>query len=187
MKKILAFNPNPIAKAFPMFADHFGIFEGNNFDILGVLCNKFITLKCGTKGYSIVNLGEYRFRKLFYYEKINQRPGNPIEFIKDKINKNYYIVLVLNGKHMSCINFPRDWFHNWIIYGYDDETMTFTVAGYLPSNETLSYEVIKLNYKDLEKAWPLDGVKTGYEGRYNDDHLCNLPENFMPEKINIAS
>ena len=60
----------------------------------------------------------------------------PIESIKNYIDNNKYVEIILNGKYLPFVNVDKDKFHDWLIIGYDDEKR-FIGYGYTKSKESI--------------------------------------------------
>jgi len=196
MRKILLFNPKPSARAYPRHADCFGILEGNDYDVFGILCNKFVSLMYlfFYRADAVFYLHEYSFRKMFEFEKISKRPSDMVEFVKKAINVDKYVTLVLNARKLSSLNYAHDRIHSWIIYGYDDDAMEFTAAGYKPEDNFVPmYESIKIKYLELDEAWSFPESINRRSRNYRktksyfnrDRFVSSLPSSFVPEQVNL--
>ena len=159
-QKILNFNVNPIVKTYNHHAFGIGIVTSIPQGINWVY-NNYIILSYYRGG------GVFTFD--FYMDYIYCQPifdrehlsdemmaimkWDAIDFIKEAINCNKYVVTCVNEyyipdreAYMSC-----RFVHNLIIYGYDDNKKIFYIAGYNDKNKYVTQEV---SFKNIKLAKP---------------------------------
>lgn len=153
MKKILPFCDNPIIKTYPYIAFYLGILEGNGVDVTKLLIKEFSNIFFFRGKIDFVASGF--FHKKYFYCKPNRFfIKKNIENIISEINKEHYIVVILNERYINTVNssLTVDFPHDWIIYGYDNEEKIFHCAGYVERFGLRRYESIKLSYSEIAEA-----------------------------------
>lgn len=191
VKVVLPFTSDAILSAYPFFSNFFGILQGHTYNVKGVAYNNFILL-----GYAL--LLDYLFftagfpegrkiRKYFCREKMQIQPDRVIEYLKDNLNLGKYAIIVLNAKHLSNVPFDREWYHDWMLYGYDDETESFSAFGTVVNTSCHAFvsRKIQISYDELRKALPSGNKNTHYHQQYMNNCFYWLPENFTLEPVNI--
>jgi hypothetical protein len=95
--------------------------------------------------------------------------------------------LAQEGWQVDDFYFDRDWLHDWLIYGYDDETQTFSAAGHTidTSCHAFQYTTIQIGYNELAKALAKKHEKVKHYGKFSplNNRIYWLPENYTPENI----
>ncbi|MDR1409868.1 MAG: hypothetical protein LBJ12_06350 [Oscillospiraceae bacterium] len=158
---------------YPSYADTLGILQGNGLDTRPVLYNNFTTLVFGTGRPYLIFLGGIPSGRCLKRQLRRTRttvdPDNAIEFVKKQLDENRYVLMILNAKELSNVLFDREWFHDWVIFGYDDAKRVFSASG---------YDVDTKNHAFVHKS-----IEIGY-----DDFLCALsPKTVEPELIWIPT
>lgn len=180
MKKILPFDPNTTVHSYHITAFYLGVLKANNISIDGILCNHFSTLSYwkGNVDYIENTYAKYRAFELQNIENIEINCSN----LKKILNSGYYAVIVLNQKFIKGSHFYnfKDDYHDFLLYGYDDEKQQFLFAGYVGS----VFSKFEVDYDKLvtyvEKA--LDNFRGYIEMR---NHIFKINSNYKEEKINI--
>lgn len=117
------------------------------------------------------------------YEVINDISKLTIEHIKKYIKNKKYIEVVLNLKKLEKNGgflFPD--FHNYLIYGYDNDTQKLFLLGYINKNNCKYYEKFSITYDEYNSALPKSGQKTGIENDIMSNHIFSY-DNFIDEKL----
>lgn len=182
MKKVLSFNLNTLVCSYHITAFYLGALKANKLDIDGILCNHFSTLSywSGNIDYRENTYAKYHGFELKNIEHID------ITFSKLKqfLDEDYYAVIVLNQKFIRGSYFynQKDDYHDFLLYGYDDEKQRLFFAGYL-QNVFTKFEV---EYKELKKY--VEGALDNFIG-YKEmrNHLFKIDDNYQPEKIDIQT
>ncbi|GGG07255.1 hypothetical protein GCM10010912_59890 [Paenibacillus albidus] len=96
-----------------------------------------------------------------------------IQFIKESIDDNNYIVLDVDEFYLPCSQRyqKKHFIHHTMICGYDDETLDFLIYGFYNQQK---YSLRYVEYKDLEKAF-LHSI-SAIDSRYI--HLITYNENY---------
>ena len=138
---------------YPYNAFYFGILEANNIDYTDIILNDFLELyyfkKCG------IHKIDFRKSGMFECNRFNSiefpETNDIIGTIKEHIDNGYYAILMLNQKYFQNENVQTTWnlCHDWLIYGYDDTTMSFYCSSYI--NDIM--DTINLNYSEVEIAF----------------------------------
>ena len=162
MKKILKFDSNAKLISFPFYADYLGVLQAYNYNVDDILVNNLLTMYYSPK---IQQIGFRNFKclqKLMKIEALFLDNNVPIESIKNYIDNNKYVEIILNGKYLPFVNVDKDKFHDWLIIGYDDDEKRFIGYGYTKSKEGVNrYSKVFINYADFVSAIPAKTIKTG--------------------------
>ena len=186
MKKILPFIQQTPLQYFAFYIDYFGPLMGQGYDVRGLLYNNFISIAYAPIMNEIFFLSGFppgrKIRKQYNRKLIRNMPEDPIMYIKKNIDYNRYAILMLDAQHMSEVPMSEEWFHEWLVYGYDDDEMIFHVSGYYRKNNArkMIYEPFKLNYDDFIKSLPPKGMKLPYMMKAQ---VFGLPDKYVSEKI----
>lgn len=187
MKKILPFEPHKEMTSYPFYSDYLGVLNAHGYDISNILFNNFMTLYY-SPGAKQIGFRNFKYMKtLFDCEKLVINYENPINSIKEQIDNNRYVEIILNCLALPFVKTERYKYHDWFIYGYDDENKCFLATGYLTESANqifFKYRQITISYDDFKKALPKPGVKTGFEKNILYNHTFCLPKNFKVEKRN---
>lgn len=192
MIKKLPFNNNSLIKTYPYFADYLGILDGCNINTDEFIINNFLSMNY------IPVTGQVNFSKktslknLFIIENFDVESSNIIAFIKENINQNRYVIILLNDN-----NFERKMehplgIHSWLVYGYNDAEKIFNVCGYIIENGCNIYKKIELRYDELRKSYPkhLTYIE---KNRISSNQTCEVPNNIIeknnkniPKKVSVC-
>lgn len=200
MKKILKFDSNAKLISFPFYADYLGVLQAYNYNVDDILVNNLLTMYYSPK---IQQIGFRNFKclqKLMKIEALFLDNNVPIESIKNYIDNNKYVEIILNGKYLPFVNVDKDKFHDWLIIGYDDDEKRFIGYGYTKSKEGVNrYSKVFINYADFVSAIPAKTIKTGFENNImynhyvylrstnNDSFLSKIKVKEFPEIITFRS
>jgi hypothetical protein len=167
-------------------ANPLGVLKGGGCDLSGLLYNNYIPAihhlaGNGHLGYSVVPVFQLAAESQFCKEKIDLR-GGQVAIVKEYLEKGRYLTVTLNARHLSNVPFDREWYHDWFIRGYDDETQSFFAVGFVvdTSCHALTYQHVEIGYADFLKALPPPDKKTDYA-----DTVSWLPESYTPPEINL--
>ena len=177
-KRTLPFDPQPPIKAFSFWGNYLGILQGHGHNVNGLLYNYYITLFYSVATNHLGYVFGLRAKWLFKNRRFKVPRKNPFNYIERCINEEKYVTIMLNAKFLSNVTFDREWYHDWMIYGYDKEERMFEAVGFIvdTSCHAFNYETIQISYDDFLQALP----PIGHKVRYN--FLSWLPKNFrMPE------
>ena len=167
MKKILPFCDNPIIKTYPYIAFYLGILEGNGIDITNLIIKEFSNVFF-FRGKLDFTASGFFHKKYFHFRPNRFFIKNNIENLICEINKERYVVVILNEKYINTVNV--DFPHDWLIYGYDNEEKVFYCAGYVESFGLRRYEAIKLSYAEIAEALKKCPIFNGYTFTSKDTH-----------------
>ena len=185
MKKILKFDSNAKLISFPFYADYLGVLQAYNYNVDDILVNNLLTMYYSPK---IQQIGFRNFKclqKLMKIEALFLDNNVPIESIKNYIDNNKYVEIILNGKYLPFVNVDKDKFHDWLIIGYDDEEKRFIGYGYTKSKEGVNrYSKVFINYADFVSAIPAKTIKTGFENNIMYNHVFQIDTNKLNERVN---
>lgn len=185
MKKILKFDSNAKLISFPFYADYLGVLQAYNYNVDDILVNNLLTMYYSPK---IQQIGFRNFKclqKLMKIEALFLDNNVPIESIKNYIDNNKYVEIILNGKYLPFVNVDKDKFHDWLIIGYDDDEKRFIGYGYTKSKEGVNrYSKVFINYADFVSAIPAKTIKTGFENNIMYNHAFQIDTNKLNERVN---
>lgn len=185
MKKILKFDLNVKLISYPFYADYLGVLQAHNHNVDDILVNNLLTLYYTPK---IQQVGFRNFKclqKLMKIEALLLDYNDPIKSIKDYIDNNKYVEIVLNGKYLPFANVDKDKFHDWLIIGYDDDEKGFIGYGYTKNKEGINrYSKVFINYADFVSAVPDKMINTGFEKNIMYNHVFKIDTNKLSEKVN---
>ncbi len=171
--------------SYPFYADYLGVLNGHGYAVSNILFNNFMTLYF-SPGAKQIGFRNFKYMKtLFKCDALIINYDNPIESIKKQIDNNKYVEIILNCLVLPFVKIEKYEYHDWLIYGYDDEAEQFLAAGYLtpPGQVFFKYNQIAISYNDFLNALPAPDVKTGFEKNQLYNHTFCLPENFKVEDI----
>ena len=119
-------------------------------------------------------IGQYSYCPFFSQyilnrEILHQCNSDIVSFFKKMIDDNYYVVLYVNHKMLSNTPFFQKEDHDnpVMIYGYDDNTEEFLVAGYFYHN---LYSFHRITYQDFMRAE--ENVKNSND--YSNDYIHRI-------------
>lgn len=126
----------------------------------------------------------------YYSDILDIRDGNIlsvssddiIDYIKEKINQGYYIILDLNYNKLKCEN-ENFWLHETLIYGYTQtEFATPILINGVFRQEKIAFDVVKSAYEDACKYYKED-LNRLYNRRawFYGITLLRIKENFINE------
>jgi len=205
MKKELPFISNPSMVSYPFYGCFLGILEACNIDASTLMFNHYLTLFYGMQLHYLFIWGGFvaggALRKLFCTEKVETLGDNPISFVKCCVDQNKYLTIVMNAKYIKPEYYTKDWLHEWMVYGYDDEANAFLVVGYARQSSdttTIRFHEAQVSYENFVLALPSKKVATGLNGLmdkifhisvgfdyYMNSTLYWLSPQVKVEKINI--
>lgn len=154
MAKVLPFCDTPIIKTYPYIAFYLGVLQSRGVDISDFIIKEFSHIFF-FRGKLDFSASGFFHKKYFYYKPNKYSLMKNINNIKREIDNNHYIIAILNEKHVSndSIFLDFDYYHDWIIYGYDDIKKELYCAGYYGENLKLRrYGTKKITYGDVESA-----------------------------------
>lgn len=152
--KVLPININPIIKTYPYNGFYLGVLEASGYDISDIVINDFFNIFYfkDKKGCHIDFLGSGNVEKNRFIRKYDIDTKHVSEkLIKEKINNNYYIMVNINEKFLDVDTVYRneDFYHDWFIYGYNDEKQVFLCCGFINKKEGIVYGTIEVPYNNL--------------------------------------
>ena len=188
MKKILPIDPSPIIKTYPSEGNYLSILNANGFDTDGILINHYINIYYSQNSIGFI---EYDYIKTNKFQRMdfNFSRHNLINKIKEELNNNHYVSLILNeylikSTQIQCSN---NYCHDWLIYGYDDDTCLFKTLGYYSrqSEKNKIYGTLDISYNDiLESAISALQIDHKYKGSSIDNHSAWINRNNIEEAVN---
>lgn len=132
MKKILPFQETPWINTYPNIAFYVGVLEATNRDITKVLMNEFLDIfffrgKLDFTATGFFHKKYFRQKRICFLKMLN------VQEMITQIDQNRYIVAVLNHHEIQnpMIRSAANYYHDWLIYGYDTEKEVFYCSGYL--------------------------------------------------------
>lgn len=163
-KQLVTENYEPIINSYWFWADQF-LITRNLANSENWLFNEFINLRCAKKNpFSLYFYNEdYRNKMVEFYncpfldfqkinfEIINNFYGdNIISFIKSEINKDNYVLLMVDRFYLSSYKINKQSYHQLLLHGYNDLTKTI----YYSDNSTNGkYEsIITATYDEMSNA-----------------------------------
>lgn len=182
-KRILPIESNPFIKSYPYYAIYLGVMEANGYDTKGIYFNHFNELT-----YSMYHK-ELNFKNRLYTQSIMNlqrfkalREDDAVDFVKKYIDEGFYICIILNGKDIA--GYKRKFYHDWLIYGYDDERQILYLIGYTVFKGTNKYEAFKIKYDDLIRSLPKKKDERYLRNNFMYNHIFKVPLDYKPEDIN---
>lgn len=154
MKKILPFSDKPFIKTYPYIAFYLGILEGNGINLSHFLIKNFTHTFLFNGKLDFVTSGFFQ-KKHFHFKYNRFLIKTNIENIIKEIQKNHYVIVILNEKYITnpLVSVDFDFPHDWLIYGYDREEEFFYCAGYHGKNFYLrKYGTVKISFSEVQKA-----------------------------------
>ena len=173
--------------SYPFYSDYLGVLNAYGHDVSNILFNNFMTLYY-SPGAKQIGFRNFKYMKtLFKCEKLIINYDDPISSIKKQIDSNKDVEIILNCLVLPFVKTEKYEYHDWFIYGYDDENKHFLAAGYLtqPALVFFKYQQTTIAFDDFIKALPAPDIKTGFEKNILYNHTFCLPENFKVEEINM--
>lgn len=153
-KNILPFEENVLIKTYNYISFYLGILNSNNKNIDTLLLNEFLHIFFFRNRVDFVSSGHYH-NKRFHYKNIKKKISKSINEIKKELDKNHYVIIILNEHYISNeeIHTNSNYYHDWLIYGYDDKNSVFYCSGYIGENLLCRrYGTIKISYSDISNS-----------------------------------
>lgn len=154
MKKILKFDDNPPIKTYPYIAFYLGILMGNSMDIDNLLIKRFTNIFYFNSKIDFVSSG-YFHRRLFSHELHRYHYLKNIKNIKKELINEKYVIIILNEKYIDSLNckLKENYYHDWLIYGFDDNDESFYCCGYIGKDRKIrEYKSIKIPYNEIQNS-----------------------------------
>ncbi len=152
--KILPISSEPFIKTYLFNGLYLGILEANNINIDDVLINEFLNVfyfRARKGGHlDFCGSGYVEKNRFFIKHDIDLETISP-EFIINKIDNNYYLMVNLQEKYLGLDygNCEYDRSHDWMIYGYDDIKKVFFCYGYIVKINGTVFGSVQVKYDDL--------------------------------------
>lgn len=150
----LPFNIDKQFITYPFNCVYLGILEAAGYNIDNIILREYMHLVSyitSRGNFRITVRGSGRIKNnRFDVEYIKSKLS--IEFIKEALKNGYYLFLFLNEKHISnhSINQKKDYYHDWLIYGFNDNTNMFKCAGYVGENVMYRiFKTVEIPYSDV--------------------------------------
>lgn len=188
MKKILPMDMTPLIRTLPSTANYLGILNAWKYDTINILINHYIDLFYAKGQVNFIQEDYIRCEK---FERIPFKfsENNIINNIKKEIDNNHYLLLILNEFSIQDEKIHTGYlrYHDWLIYGYDDDLSIFKIAGYYGPNTSLRvYGSADLSYIDLKNAALSALIEDHqYKNTDIDNHALWIKETNIEEIINI--
>jgi len=174
MKKILYYNENTFLSSFPFFSNYIGIYEENDENVKNIVLNNIFVIEYRMfKGKILFSNYKYlnKMFKINDYKYSNEK-YKCLEYIKNQINKNNYVVSVLKFNNFIINNkIAIDCTHTWLIYGYDDSENELYLSGYLENNGLFKNTKFKIKYKMFYESIPNSKESKLYENNIMNNHI----------------
>ena len=189
MKKILYYNENTFLSSFPFFSDYIGIYKEDDENIINIVLNNIFVIEYRMfKGKILFSNYKYlnKMFKINDYKYFSDK-NKCLEYIKNQINKNNYVVSVLKFNNLVfnkkiAINST----HTWLIYGYDDFKNELYLSGYLETNGLFKNTKFKIKYEIFFESIPNPKELKLYENNLMNNHIYSkYPDEILlnPDQI----
>lgn len=163
MKRILPLH-QPIIQHSPANAYLFSII-GEEPDEFAWIMNNFVNLRYNLythyddffrndMWYNCYHITETRFTQEF----INQFSDDAFDIIKKLINEGFYVYMYVNTRYIRIYNKEKDYWHNALIYGYDEEKDLVYLADFFDEN----FGTGTCTSDELRRAYPYPENKEGF-------------------------
>ena len=166
-----------------------GILEANNMDITNIVLNEFLSVFCyKTKGDFKIDLrGSGCIENNRFFTEDISKQNITVDFLKKQIDKGKYIYIVLNERFIRNSDIKRDnnYYHDWLIYGYNEYKSIFNCVGYSGKDINFRiYQKVEIYYSDV-----VDSVKNVddnfFKTRGLNNHLIYLNKNWCEPEISL--
>lgn len=181
---MLPIEVNPFIKTYPYFAIYLGALEAGGNITEGIYFNHFNELT-----YSMHHK-ELNFKNRLYLQSImNIRKfkaltsDNALHFVKQKISEGLYVCIYLNGENI--VGCKGKYYHDWMIYGYDNNMRVLYLIGYTSFKKINTYETFKISYDDFLLSLPEKKDERFLRHNFMYNHTFKVPENYMSEEIDL--
>lgn len=164
MEKTLPIDMDPTIKTFPSIGNYLGILNAVGYDTTGIMINHFVDLFYAKKSVGFTQR-DYIRRNKFEREAFHFSQENFIDKLREEINRNHYVLLILNELFVNNpkIHTDHTFCHDWLVYGYDDGRNIFKVMGYYgTSGMPRVFGCVEISY---------DGIKNGTFNALNEKHI----------------
>ncbi|MDR0884459.1 MAG: hypothetical protein LBN05_07640 [Oscillospiraceae bacterium] len=187
MNAILPIVINSPIRVYTYLAYYFSVLSAHGCDLSGVLYNHYLTLRYENSHLPLSYQAKFYAKEQFEHEYFDSTALDVVQRVRAGIQAGKYAVLVLNAKHITNVLFDREWYHDWLIYGFDDGNREFTAAGYVldTSCHTFEYKTIQISYDDVAQAFPPASTDFGYKKNNMSHHFFWLPEHYTPPTLNV--
>lgn len=184
MKKVLPIEESPVFKTYAFWGDYLGVLQGNGYDVSGFIYNKFLILSYFMIGNRFGITAGYKLRKLFEKNVFGEIPNNFLRILKENIKTGKYAIITLNQSKIE--NRAFEFWHDWLIYGFNDDEKIIYALGYFEEHKGLSSFKTKLfTYEEFLDLLPPEGSRQGAKGKFYDNQFFWLPDGLELEKINL--
>lgn len=188
MKKILPFSDKPFLNSYSFLSYFLGIFEGKGYNVRPFCYNNFISLIYARTFNErfIMFIKAFpeggKLRKLFDLQPL-KREQMTIDNLCQFISEDKYVIVTLNFR--AIIKEEGCWYHDWLVYGFDDEQKLFKIIGFAPNekNGVLKYEKHELPFEQFIKALPSTKVKT--KAKYLKNCTISIKNDYEIENVNF--
>lgn len=136
MKCILPVEESPMFKTYAFWGDYLSILQGSGYNVFGFLYNNFLILSYFMIGNRFGYTAGYKLRRLFMKKFVRRLPPDYLELLKNNIKKGKYAIVTLNQKKIESREY--DFWHDWLIHGFDDENKIVFALGYAKECKGLS-------------------------------------------------
>ena len=164
MKKILPLH-KPVIQHNPANAYLLSII-GNEPDEYAWIMNNFVNMRYNTHThyddffrndmwYNCYYITENRFIQEF----VNQLFDNCFEMVKKLIDMGFCIYLYLNTRYIPLYNQEKDWWHNAMVYGYDEEDGIIYLADFFDGK---SFSTGTCTIEEFRMSYPYPENKEGF-------------------------
>lgn len=185
MKKILAFDFNPIIKTYGYFAYYFGMLKAYRNDIYPIISKYFLLLDFIPFTGQVNFQKKAKLKKYYYAKHLIYNTSNITRTIEQHIDNDEYVVITLNDKEFGVPLYKYKGNHDWMIYGYDQEKQIFYLAGYLYNKKYNMFGKLEITYANLVKAIPTK-LTSIQKHRISFDHCFSYRKWNEPcQKINF--
>lgn len=187
IKKTLPLDTNPVIKTYPSVGNYLGILNGCGYDTMGILFKHYLDYYYAKGFVTFLELDYIRLKK-FKRIPFTYSDDNFIQQVQKNLEDGRYLLLILNEHFVedSRIHTSVVHYHDWLIYGYDNEANTFLLHGYYGSEKyPRIYGSIEVSCEDVKRGvfYALNERHMYKDKRINMDNHIFWPKENIEEKI----
>ena len=186
MSVMLPFEHNVPIQSYSHFVFYLGILAGRGVDVYPYMFNHFLSF-CFLKATAQVGFLEMpKALQVFRLRPFSRDLAAPVSFFKRTLDDGKYVNVHLNHKYISASVREKDYVHDFLLYGYSDETQSFYSKGYVFDGEHafLINSAFELPYAEAEKSYRATGAKANmFANNYIIDVRKDPGEKLQKAKI----
>ncbi|MBQ7687579.1 MAG: hypothetical protein IJT27_00025 [Clostridia bacterium] len=179
----LPFDEHVPLRSFSHYFAYLGILQGQGVNVNYFLFNHFITLNyCSLDGF-ISFWEERKLYRLFDRKKFFFDLPDPVSFAKEQLRNKKYVLIDLNHQYVSASAQTECFVHEFLLYGYDDDTQCFSAIGYVSDDSLTCFSLrnFQLPFSEVAQGYATTGLK---KKRIHKNYVISVKKT-PAQKLNV--